>query len=116
MFKRCCALVLTLSLPWGVAAAAPANRIGESDYQSLVGLDSPAISPDGKHAIVKITRILWNDDKRSSDLVTVDLATGAQQTLLSHRDGLSDAAFSPDGTQIAFLAEDGAPKDSNTQL
>jgi dipeptidyl aminopeptidase/acylaminoacyl peptidase len=116
MFKRCCALVLTLSLPWGVAAAAPANRIGESDYQSLVGLDSPAISPDGKHAIVKITRILWNDDKRSSDLVTVDLATGAQQTLLSHRDGLSDAAFSPDGTQIAFLGDDGAPKDSNTQL
>ncbi|MGA8098759.1 MAG: hypothetical protein WB810_08885, partial [Candidatus Cybelea sp.] len=116
MFGRCCALVLVLSLPWSLTGAAPANLIGESDYQRLVSLDSPAISPDGKHAIVKITRILWNDDKRSSDLIMVDLTTGAQQTLLSHRDGLSDAAFSPDGTQIAFLADDGEPKDSHTQL
>ncbi|MGB6602656.1 MAG: S9 family peptidase [Candidatus Cybelea sp.] len=116
MFGRCCALVLALSLPWSLTGAVPANLIDESDYQRLVSFDSAAISPDGKHAIVKITRILWNDDKRSTDLVMVDLTTGAQQTLLSHRDGLSDAAFSPDGTQIAFLADDGTPKDSHTQL
>ncbi|MBV9719637.1 MAG: S9 family peptidase [Candidatus Eremiobacteraeota bacterium] len=96
--------------------ATPAQTISESDFQRTVSIDSSAIAPDGKRAAIVVTRILWNDDKRASDLVLVDLATGAQKTLAAHRAGLSDPAFSPDGTQIAFLADDGPDKDSHTHI
>ena len=98
------------------AGAAPLQRIGESDYQRLVDLHSPAISPDGKRAVVVVTRILWNDDKRNSDLMLVDLATGAQRTLIAAREGLADPAFSPDGTQLAFLAQQGTGDNAQTQV
>jgi dipeptidyl aminopeptidase/acylaminoacyl peptidase len=98
-----------------LAAAAP-QLINEQDYQRLVAFDSPAIAPDGKEAVVVVTRIAWNDDKRANDLDAIDLASGAAQTLLSNREGLSDPAFSPDGSQIAFLAQVGTGSDAETQL
>ena len=106
-------LVFTLSL--ALAGATAAQRIGPDDQQKLVTLGSPAIAPDGGHAALVATRVVWNDDKRSSDLVLVDLATGAQQTLITAREGLSDPAFSPDGTQLAFLADEPG-KDGHTQI
>ena len=104
-----------LSLPWSVASAAPV-KVGEADYQRIVALKSPAIAPDGKRVVVLVTRILWNDDTRSTDLMGIDLATGAMQTLVSHREGISDPAFSPDGTRLAFLAEDHSGKEAHTQI
>jgi dipeptidyl aminopeptidase/acylaminoacyl peptidase len=101
---------------WSVAVAAPVQTLSEADYQRLVDLKSPVIAPDGKRVVVLVTRILWDEDKRSTDLVGVDLASGAQQTLVPHREGLSDPAFSPDGSQLAFLASDGADKDAHTQI
>ncbi|MBV9333456.1 MAG: S9 family peptidase, partial [Candidatus Eremiobacteraeota bacterium] len=51
-----------------------------------------------------------------NDLVIVDLQSGAQRTLLTNRPGLSSPAFSPDGTQLAFLADDSASKNSHTRV
>jgi dipeptidyl aminopeptidase/acylaminoacyl peptidase len=96
--------------------AAPVTSIGEDDFQRLVSLGSPAIAPDGKHAAVVVTRVLWNEDKRTNDLVLLDLAAATQQTLISHREGLSDPAFSPDGAQIGFLADEGTGKDAHAQV
>ena len=97
-------------------AATPAATISENDFQQLVVLGSPAIAPDGKHAVVVIRRTLWNDDKGITDLVLIDLENGTQQTLLANRDGLSDPAFSPDGTRIAFLANESTAKDAHSQI
>ncbi|MGD0053590.1 MAG: hypothetical protein ABSD03_17435, partial [Vulcanimicrobiaceae bacterium] len=107
---------LALTFGTATASAAPASAIGEDDFQRVVSLGSPAIAPDGKHAALVVTRISWDENKRLHDLVAVDLASGTQQSLLVHRTGLSDPAFSPDGSQIAFLADDGAAKDSHTQI
>lgn len=99
-----------------VGATPSAQTIAETDFQRLVALDSPAIAPDGKHAVVIVTRVVWNDDKRTNDLVLVDLATRTQQTLLSNLEELSDPAFSPDGTRLAYLAKEGTGKDAHTQV
>ncbi len=99
-----------------VAATPSSQTIAEGDFQRLVALDSPAVAPDGKHAVVVVTRVVWNDDKRTSDLVLVDLATRTQQALASNLDQLSDPAFSPDGTRLAYLAKEGSEKDAHTQI
>ena len=109
-------MALSLSLAWTLLGSAQAQTIREDDFQRLVGLDSPAVAPDGTHAAVVVTRILWNDDARSSELVLVDLTTRARQTLITGREGLSDPAFSPDGTRLAFLAKNLGAKERNTQI
>ncbi len=109
-------MALSLSLAWTLLGSAQAQTIREDDFQRLVGLDSPAIAPDGTHAAVVVTRVLWNDDARSSELVLVDLTTRARQTLITGREGLSDPAFSPNGTRLAFLAKNLGDKERKTQI
>lgn len=46
----------------------------------------------------------------------IDLATGAMQTLVPHREGISEPAFSPDGARLAFLAKDHSGKETHTQV
>jgi dipeptidyl aminopeptidase/acylaminoacyl peptidase len=107
---------LALSCSWLLAGTAPLPIAREDDYQRLVTLHSPAIAPDGKRAALIVSRILWNDDRRRSELVIVDLTNGAMRTLISNRDGLSAPAFSPDGTRLAFLAEERNRNANHTQV
>ncbi len=90
--------------------------VTENDFATLVGLHSPTISADAKTAAIVVARVAWEADKRTNDLVVIDLGSGAPKTLLTDRPGLSDPAFSPDGTQIAFLAEDSASKSPHTRV
>jgi dipeptidyl aminopeptidase/acylaminoacyl peptidase len=46
----------------------------------------------------------------------VDLRNGNAQAIVTNREGLSDPAFSPDGTRIAFLADERAGNVTHTQL
>jgi dipeptidyl aminopeptidase/acylaminoacyl peptidase len=114
-------------LKWFAAAAivlaatlAPANAtaatIQESDAARIVGLSSPVISPDGKRAVIVVSRASWEDDKRNRELVLIDLASHDQHVLTYDRKGLSDPAFSPDGSRLAFVADDGTGDDAQSQV
>jgi dipeptidyl aminopeptidase/acylaminoacyl peptidase len=100
------------------ASGAPgaARSIVEDDFQHLVGVSSPAISPDGTRIAVIVSRIQWNEDKVSRELDLIDVATHARRTLTYDREGLSDPAFSPDGTKLAFIANSGSGDDAKSQL
>jgi dipeptidyl aminopeptidase/acylaminoacyl peptidase len=98
-----------------VVAAAP-RTITEDDVRRVVSIGSPVVSPDGKTAVIEVTRLVWNDDKRKSELVAVDLANGAQRVLTYDRTGLSDPAYSPDGTRLAFIADEGSGDDAQSQV
>jgi dipeptidyl aminopeptidase/acylaminoacyl peptidase len=110
------AIALVVVCIWALLGASRLPGIRADDYQQLVGLDSPAIARDGKHAALIVRHILWNDDRRSEELALVDLTTGSVATLAADRTGLSDPAFSPDGTQLAFLADDRKGDGARTQI
>ncbi|HEY1976163.1 MAG TPA: S9 family peptidase [Candidatus Baltobacteraceae bacterium] len=94
-----------------IAAVALAATLGENDYRSLATLSSPAISPDGKHAVTIVSHVVWDEDRRDDDLIVVDLATHATRTLTYRRKDLSSPAFSPDGSRLAFIAAGADDKD-----
>ena len=85
-----------------VSSPASARPLPMADLRSIVGLSSPAIAPDGKRAVVVVTRIAWNDDKYVRELDLIDLATHARRTLTYDRRGLADPAWSPDGTEAGL--------------
>ena len=108
--------VATIVAIASTTAAASARTIRADDFQHLIGVSSPAVSLDGTHAVVVVSHVMWNTDKVSRDLELFDLATAAHRTLTYNRDGLSDPAFSPDGTKLAFLANAGTGDDAQSQV
>jgi dipeptidyl aminopeptidase/acylaminoacyl peptidase len=100
----------------GAGARAEARTIQASDFQRLVGLSAPALSADGKRAVVVVSRIAWSDDTTSSDLDLIDLATHERRTITHDRKDLDAPAFSPDGARLAFLADAGAGDDAQPQV
>ncbi len=100
----------------GAGVRAEARTFQGSDFQRVVGLTAPAISPDGKRAVVVVSRIVWSDDTSSSDLDLVDLATHARRTITHERKDLDAPAFSPDGARLAFLADAGTGDDAQPQV
>jgi dipeptidyl aminopeptidase/acylaminoacyl peptidase len=99
-------------------AAAPATMpaVTPNDYSKLVKLSPPAISPDGKFAALVVSRYVWDDDRTTRDLVLVDLATRAQHILVEDGKGLSSPVFSPDGMQLAYLADRDTADDAKTEV
>jgi dipeptidyl aminopeptidase/acylaminoacyl peptidase len=99
-----------------VSAPASARTMQLDDLRKLVGVSSPAISPDGKRAVVVVTRINWNDDRYDRTLDIIDLTTHARRTLTYDRRGLSEPRWSPDGTELAFLAAQGTGEEAKPQV
>ncbi len=95
-----------------------ANRtITVDDYAREVRLSSPALSPDGRSVAVVVSRVdIANDeDRRTTELDLVDVASGAIRPLTFERTHLGSPQWSPSGDRLAFLADDGG-KEHHEQL
>jgi len=70
------------------------NRLGE-----------PVVSPDGSQAVISVTEPAYEKDETVSDLWLIQLdGSRPPQRLTSTPGGESGAAWSPDGTRLAFSA------------
>ncbi len=108
------AALLALAAPG--KAKAQARKIELTDLQKIVGVSSPAISPDGKSIVIIVSRVNFDEDRYESQLVLVDIATGAQRVLTNVRPGLNLPQWSPSGDRLAFLAEAGDEKTATAQI
>jgi dipeptidyl aminopeptidase/acylaminoacyl peptidase len=98
------------------SASAQSRKIELGDLQKIVNISNPAISPDGKSIVIIVSRANWDEDRYDSQLVLVDIATGAQRPLTNIRKGLDSPRWSPSGDRLAFLAEAGEEKKAAAQI
>lgn len=98
MVKR---LVLFLLL---VANAVHAQRWQPNDRLRIVNPSDPQVSPDGRSVLAVVSRANSKDNRYDTDIVAIDVAGGTQRPLTFDRRGAGSPRWSPDGAQVAFLA------------
>lgn len=86
-----------------LVAAQPGARFDLDSPRKVVRVGDPAIAPDGKTAVITVSRTNMAENRSDGELVLVDIATRAQR-VLSTRRGLNMPIWSPDGASLAFLA------------
>ncbi|HTV92234.1 MAG TPA: S9 family peptidase [Verrucomicrobiae bacterium] len=106
------ALVCALLAP-GVAEA---RAFGFDDYYSIVAVESPQLSPDGKQVAVIVSRTDAKADRRHHELVLINVSDGAQRALTHDRDDVDAPQWSPDGTKLAFVDVVTSGKDESAQV
>ncbi|MCC6171072.1 MAG: S9 family peptidase [Gammaproteobacteria bacterium] len=98
-----------------VAVAAPAtDRLSAEAMWGLARLGDPAISPDGRLAVVPVTRYDVEEDKGRTDLWLFPVAGGEGRQLTADEAADTSPVWSPDGRSIAFVSKRG--DDEQTQI
>lgn len=112
-FVLLCAIALLGCAASSVAGADSARTFKLEDLRNLVSLSGPQISPDGTRIAVIVSRPDWKSDKNRTEIDLVDVATGNKRALTWKRTGLGSLHWSPDGTRLAFLADDHGAQDGS---
>ncbi len=100
------ALVLVAVSVAGTPAAAQRTAFGIDDAINLVRVSNPRISPDGERVLFSRSELDWDENERKTSLWIVN-ADGSDARRFTGEDGDSDARWSPDGRQVAFLRSTG---------
>jgi dipeptidyl aminopeptidase/acylaminoacyl peptidase len=101
MICRALAFFLLLAVP---AGAAPRRPFAIPDLYRLKGVDEPALSPDGRSVVYKVTSSDLKAVKRWSNLWRVRPDGTEPQALTFEEKSDSSPAFSADGKVLAFLS------------
>ncbi|MBU6379418.1 MAG: S9 family peptidase [Gammaproteobacteria bacterium] len=114
-----CALPMLLgaqSATAGDAERLAAERLSAERMWSLARLGEADISPDGKLAVVTVTRFDIKENKGQTDLWLFTTDGKSSRQLTSDKAADTAPAFSPDGTQIAFVSRRGDDKEAQLYL
>jgi dipeptidyl aminopeptidase/acylaminoacyl peptidase len=104
---RYAAPFLALSLVAQVAGYAQTRApFTFGDYYKVVSVSDAQISPDGSQIAVIVTRADESADKNVSELDLVDVATKSARAITQDRPDVSTPRWSPDGTELGFIAAD----------
>ena len=101
---RSAALTLLAVLLAAGTVSAQQRRIQLDDLARVVTVSDPQISPDGKSIVCVVSRPNLEEDRSDSQLVLVDVATGAQRVLTIERKDVGSPRWSPSGDRLAFMA------------
>lgn len=95
----------------GIAASPvhAAETFKLADLRKIISLSEARISPDGKQVAVIASTPDWKSNKNRKHIELIDVASGVQRALTWHRTGIGSPRWSPDGTRLAFMAEDALP-------
>jgi dipeptidyl aminopeptidase/acylaminoacyl peptidase len=85
--------------------SAQSRRIELGDIAKVVSVSDPQISPDNKSIVCVVSRVNMEQDRHDTELLLIDVATGAQRALTFERKDVGSPRWSPTGDRIAFLAE-----------
>ncbi|HEY1891832.1 MAG TPA: S9 family peptidase [Steroidobacteraceae bacterium] len=91
----------------GLSRAATAQEkrpITLDDFAKIVSIADPAISHDGTRIAAVVSRVNMKADRHDTQLVLIDLKTGARQALTFDRLGVAHPLWSADDRRLAFLA------------
>ncbi len=83
-------------------AGAQSKPLTFEDLRRVVGVGSPQISPDGKRVVYVRSTIDWKNDRSDTELVLVDIASGAARTITHERPTVFAPHWSPSGDRLAF--------------
>ena len=92
--RRASGRIPGLSSPWTCSACS--------------GRTAPAVSPDGRSVVYSRRAFDVRTDGRRSGLWLVDTASGAARPLTAGTGNEGQAAWSPDGKRLAYVASDGS--------
>jgi dipeptidyl aminopeptidase/acylaminoacyl peptidase len=81
-----------------------ASRFAIESVGKIVRVADPQISPDGKTIALVASRTNFEEDRYDPELVLIDVATRTQRVMTHDRRGLTQPRWSPNGSQLAFLA------------
>jgi dipeptidyl aminopeptidase/acylaminoacyl peptidase len=97
-------VVLSLSV-WAVGVSAQPRPIGFVEALSLPVIQDPQLSPDGRQVVFVMETAEWKANKRLGHLYRINVDGTDQVQLTFGERGESSPRWSPDGTQVAFLAQ-----------
>jgi len=98
------------------AEPADSRRFELSDWEKIVTVTDLQVCPSGKTVVVMTKRANIDKKRYDSELLLLDIATGASRSLSANRPGLGSPRWSPSGDRMAFLADDGPQGKEKAQL
>ena len=98
------AVVVIAVLGWSIGASAQPRPIGFVEALSLPVIQDPQLSPDGRQVVFAMETADWKANRRVGHLYRINVDGTDQVQLTFGERGETSPRWSPDGTQVAFLA------------